>query len=270
MKSFTACLFASVVVVTTSNSIFAQNVIRAISLGDPIPAFQPDPNLIRVSNSSCNGVTLGFQACCEPAKGCGDCKDPIVNVPCAGNCKAAPSCACAVKAAPCKVCDIVKLFHRAPSACPCAQGKPMAAVPVVCAPVSCAPIHAKAVGQVDKSVACTSCNPLKAYGQKVEYPRPILTAVKSLFNGIGRQTAPAKTEYAATYVAGSAGAISPVTLSAPIPTFPMEAPTVLPQTSPVESPIQYTTPVPAALAPYTSQAPFSTAVPSAGANLVPR
>lgn len=241
MKSLTTCTFASAGVLLAFSSLFGQNVIRAISLGDPIPAYQPDPNLIRVDNTSSNGalVTLGFQPCPEPVQGCG-CKECLVNFTCPATCgTAAPACAVAAKAAPCAACDIVKNFHRASSAANCSCPTPVAYKP--CPAPSAA------------GSACAPCSASCAHVRKIEYPRPILAAVKNFVSGIGHSTAPAKAEICTACVAIRN---APATIAVPTQPLPTQPPDMLPQAVSYQNPMQSTTPVPAALAPYTPQTPY--------------
>jgi len=86
----------------------------------------------------------------------------------------------------------------------------------------------------------------------MEYPRPILAALKRLFGGFGHATAPAKAEICTACVANLC---APTTFAVPIQPTNTQSPHMLPPSVPHQNPVQYTTPVPAALAPYTPETP---------------
>jgi hypothetical protein len=305
MKSLTTYLCGSALCLWTTASLFAQSVVPAVSLGDPIPAYQPDHNLVRVSGSSCNtcAASIGFQACCEPAK--------VVSVPC--DCKAAPACntcsapacsapacsapACAVaaKPAPCKACDVPKLLqHHARPAAPCATcAAPAPAhafdfkklfsfhnpAPATCntcatpAPAACSTCAPKPDCQVAKPAPCNTC-PAPAPAacatsdackttHKHEYRRPILETIKGLF---GSHAAPSKTDGCST-CSTCAPTATPVPAVARQST-PMTSSTVPAQGVSYYRPIESS--VPAALAPYSAHGSYSTAIPPAEVSISPR
>lgn len=321
MKSVCRCLMTSFACLLTATSLFAQGVMPAVSLGDPFPAYQSDPNLTLVNGTSCNSCAakLDFQACCEPAKACaGGCKETIVSVAC-------PSCAIAAKPAPCKACDITKHFHRAPAAtcntcaaapapCSACAAAPAAAPCSTCAPkpapVACSPCETKrpvhhhvaapacapcAVAKVHAPAPCTTCtapkaapcsscapvakacdtgckaapvatcdackvnDPCKAHAHKTVHSRPILDAIKNLF---GTHTSHAHAAPASCSTCAAAAQTAPAITSMPVQPTTVQPVSLSPQTATFQNESsESTAPVPAALAPYTPQTPFSTAVP---------
>jgi hypothetical protein len=261
MKSFATSLFAAAVGLLMSANSFAQDIVRAISLGDPIPVFQADPNIVPVNGSSCSSCSAKSEsnACRAPANACANGREKIVPVACSGDCKAqAPACAVAAKPCPCKACEIVKQVCHAPIACcsACAAARP---APIKIAAKPCDTGCAK-----PSHVSCASCDScgngpsgvphMHAQAAKRESSRPILDGLKNFFSGHAFQTASAKSE----------PQIAPlVTLANPIP---VESVTTLPQPASHQLPAQPPIQVPAALAPFASQAPFSTSVPQVDTN----
>ena len=158
MKSFATYLLTASAWTLATVLAFAQDVVPAVSLGDPIPSYQADPNVVPVSGlgsifsshgSSCNGCKLDFQPCNNP----NGCKDIIVSVPCpGGDCGKAPSCATCAKPAPCKACDIVKHVHR-PIAQPC----------TTCTAPKAAPACSACTTPARVPAACNQCETKKFF-----------------------------------------------------------------------------------------------------------
>jgi hypothetical protein len=240
MKRLTPHLVAAAVALALTGNASAQHVIRAISLGDPIPAYQPDPNLKWVNGFTQPGVvTLGFQACCEPSKETtGARKDAVVHVPC--DCKsAAPSCAVAAK--PWKGWQLPKLLQHAQKTA-CANGAAPCSAACACVPAKAAPPNvAAAPAPTTAPATCASCSD----GHKT-YRRPILEAVKNFVKNPGHHAALAKTN---ACVACSTSPATPVAARAPQP-VPEKSPIVISQSVSYQAPSQDTALVPAALASY--------------------
>src|SRR4051812_5490014 len=113
MKCIATCLFIPAALILAAAGSFAQEVVTAVSLGDPVPTYQHDPNVVLVSGGGHGahavqgggcGCKLDFQPCCDAGKGC---KEVVVSVPC-DNCASAPHCATCAKPAPCKACEVTK------------------------------------------------------------------------------------------------------------------------------------------------------------------
>ncbi len=279
MKSFISCLFAAAVCTLGSSSLFAQDALPAVSLGDPIPIY--DSNVVQTTGS-CNACAarISVQPCCEQAKPC-------------STCSTCPSCAIAARPAPCKAWELPKVFHRAPASTPCSTCSTPAPAPCkTCsapAPVACNTCATKPVCHVAKPAPCSTCStptpapckvaaapcatcakaapaPCSTCGcntcaHKTEHSRPILDALKRLFASPGHHAAPASSTCSTCSTCQSSAPVS----SVPIQTVPTQpAPATIPQ----QISYQNSSPMPvnAAIAPYAPQATYSIPV---GESIVP-
>lgn len=223
-----------------------QHAAAAVTLGDPIPVSDNDPNIVQVSGSSCGRgcVKLDFQAC---DKGCGGCKETVVTLPCP--CERAPACSIAARPAPCKACELPKFFQRASGCHACVQPAPAACAPCAKAPAACAPCEAKPIHRPAPACApcaakaptcapapaCAACGPVDPC-QTPKHSRPVLDLLGKLFSNGGHHQA-------------AAASCSTCTTCTPAPAAPPASPPI-PTAIPASLATPDAAPVPAALAPY--------------------